>query len=223
MSIKIDLKIFLFALLFFFTKQIEIYATVMIFAFIHELAHLVCGLILGFKADSIKINPFGFQICFQSYVEDYNQKAKLGNRLCIKKMILALAGPCMNLLIMFGCLIIGNYFEYNLETIFYANLLLVIFNLLPIYPLDGGRILKQWVHIQKGKQKSYEIVNRVSKTTVIFLTFVTSIVILYIHNIAFLVILAYLWYLMIKNEKWYCLKKKIYEQVFPLAFFDEIE
>ena len=41
MSIKIDLKIFLFAILFWLTSQIKIYAVLMIFALIHELAHLL--------------------------------------------------------------------------------------------------------------------------------------------------------------------------------------
>lgn len=50
MSIKIDLKIFLFSILFWFTKQIELYAFLMIFAFIHELGHLVCGLALRIQA-----------------------------------------------------------------------------------------------------------------------------------------------------------------------------
>lgn len=49
--------------------------------------------------------------------------------------------------------------------------------------------------------------------TVILLTILTSITILYIHNIAFIIILAYLWYLNIQNEKTYRLKKKIYENM----------
>lgn len=44
MNIKIDLKIFLFAILFYLTKQIEMYATIMVFAIVHELGHLICGL-----------------------------------------------------------------------------------------------------------------------------------------------------------------------------------
>lgn len=76
MSIKIDLKIFLFAILFFLTKQIELYAILMIFALVHELGHLICGLILGLKPSSIKINPFGFQILFKEYIDDINIKIK---------------------------------------------------------------------------------------------------------------------------------------------------
>ena len=92
-------------------------------------------------------------------------------------------------------------------------MLLAIFNLLPIYPLDGGRILQEIVHIKKGKEESYKITNLVSKITVIILTIIESIVILYIHNIAFIIMLIYLWFLVIKNERQYAIKKKIYEQI----------
>ena len=211
MSIKIDLKVFLFAILFWFTKQIDLYALLMAFAFFHEIGHI------GIKPESIKINPLGFQIQFCTPVEDFNTKIKNGNEQCIKKILIALAGPLINIFMIAICLLLPeSIISQNLEnvkvTIIYANLLLAIFNLLPIYPLDGGRILKQLVHIFKGKEKSHEIINTVSKVTVITLTVITSIAILYIHNIALLLILAYLWYLMIQNEKRYHMKKIIYEQ-----------
>ena len=57
MKFRIDLKIFAFLVLFYFTKQIEIYALIMIFAVIHELSHLLMGIILGFKPDSIELIP----------------------------------------------------------------------------------------------------------------------------------------------------------------------
>ena len=47
MRFRIDLKIFIFLVLFYFTKQIEIYALIMIFAIIHELGHLVAGILMG--------------------------------------------------------------------------------------------------------------------------------------------------------------------------------
>ena len=213
MSIKIDLKIFLFAILFWFTKQIELYALLMAFAFFHEIGHLVCGLIIGIKPESIKINPLGFQIQFRTPVEDYNKKVKNGNEQCIKKILIAIAGPLINIFMILICLFLPQSLDPARTTIVYANLLLAIFNLLPVYPLDGGRILKEMVHILKGKEKSYEIVNTVSKATVITLTVIASIAILSIHNIALLLILAYLWYLMIQNEKRYHMKKVMYEQV----------
>lgn len=47
MRFRIDLKIFLFLILFYFTKQIETYVIIIVFAIIHELGHLMAGLIMG--------------------------------------------------------------------------------------------------------------------------------------------------------------------------------
>lgn len=203
MSIKIDLKIFLFGILFFLTRQIEIYATIMFFAFLHEIGHLCAGLILGFKPQSMKITPFGFQIAFKTCEEDDNQKEEQRNELCIKKIVIYLAGPMINLFLILICLLWNTKLIISKETIIYSNLLLAIFNLLPIYPLDGGRILKEVIHIFKGKKIAYQKSNLISFVTVIILTMMTSILILYIHNVAFLIILVYLWYLVIKNQKEY--------------------
>lgn len=76
MSIKIDLKIFLFAIIFWFTKQIEIYALLMILALIHECGHLVCGICLGLKLSSIKITPVGFQILLKITYKTITQKCE---------------------------------------------------------------------------------------------------------------------------------------------------
>ena len=213
MSIKIDLRIFLFGVLFFLTRQIEIYATIMFFAFLHELGHLCTGLALGFKPKIMKMTPFGFQIAFKTCIEDYNKKIKQGNELCIKRIIIYLSGPVMNLFLILSCLLGNIELMIPKDIIIYSNILLAIFNLLPIYPLDGGRILKEIVHIFKGRKIAYQKSNFISLATVIILTIITSILILYIHNIAFLIILAYLWYLVIRNQREY----EIYEKTLELA------
>lgn len=213
MSIKIDLKIFLFGILFFLTKQIEIYATIMFFAFLHEIGHLCAGLVLGFKVQTMQIMPWGFRITFKTSVEDYNTKRSQANELCIKKIVIYLAGPMINFFLILICLLWNTELIILKETIIYSNLLLAIFNLLPIYPLDGGRIFKEIIHILKGKRVAYQKSNSISFITVIILTIVTSILILYIHNIAFLIILVYLWYLVIKNQKEY----QVYEKTLELV------
>lgn len=199
MSIKLDLKIFIFIALFFVTKQIEIYLILMIFALLHELGHLGVGMLLGFKPNSITINPLGVSLIFKTKVEDAE------NILCIRRLIIALAGPMVNLAI----LIIGILLKRDI--IIYGNLLLLIFNLIPIYPLDGGRILKQIIHIYKGKEIAYKRIIEISKVTIIILTILTSILILYIHNMAFLFILAYLWYITLKNQQEYTIYVKTVE------------
>ena len=89
MRFRIDLKIFIFLILFYFTKQIELYAFIMIFALIHELGHLLAGILLGMKPEKLELMPFGVSISFKINVEEYNKKIKKGNILEIKKMIVA--------------------------------------------------------------------------------------------------------------------------------------
>ena len=213
MRIKIDLRIFFFGILFFLTKQIEIYAMLMLFAFLHELSHMASGILLGFKPETIGINPLGFQITFQTKIEEYKSKVGKVNKNRLKKIVIFLSGPILNLLVAIIFLFINSGIITSKDNIIYSNLLLAIFNLLPIYPLDGGRILKEIIHSYKEKKETYRIIKNISKMMVILLTILASILILYIHNIAFLFVLAYLWYLVIKNQKEY----EVYEKVANLT------
>ena len=99
MRFRIDLKIFVFLILFYFTKQIETYAMIMFFAIIHEFGHLLAGLILGMKPEKMDIMPYGISISFKLMPRDYNNKILNGNLLEIKKIFVAIAGPLTNLLI----------------------------------------------------------------------------------------------------------------------------
>ena len=214
MSLKIDLKIFLFLFLFLLTSQIEMYIILMIFAIIHELGHLVAGLILKFKPEEVKLTPVGLQIRFKIDSREYNEKIKEARSLNIKKAIIALAGPLTNLIIAVVTIIIG-YFNANIQNtyiyqiIIYANFLIAMFNLIPIYPMDGGRVLNELFKIFIGNKKAYKITYIVSKTILILLTAVASILVLYIHNIAIVIILAYLWYLEVIEIRRYNRRKNI--------------
>ena len=212
MRFRIDLKIFIFLILFYFTKQIQIYAMIMIFAIIHELGHLLAGILMGMKPEKIEITPFGVSISFKIKVNEYNKKIRNGNLLEIKKIIVALAGPITNFII----ILIASNSKLDLiksMLIIYTNFLIMIFNLLPIYPLDGGRVVKGILHIIFGKRKSEKYINTISKITIIIITAISSILILYIHNISIFLINMYLWYLVIKEDLKYKKREEIYKKI----------
>lgn len=212
MRFRIDLKIFIFLIIFYFTKQIEIYAMIMLFALIHELGHLLAGILMGMKPEKIELMPFGVSISFKIKVEEYNKKIKKGNMLEIKKILVALAGPLTNFII----IIIASNINIDLFKaliIIYTNFLIMIFNLLPIYPLDGGRIIKEIINIRSGMKKSYCYINKISNITMIILMVISSILLLYVHNIAILIILAYLGYLVIKQNRIYEIKSRLIKSI----------
>ena len=208
MKVKLNLNIFLFLILFFITNQIEVYALVMVFALIHELSHLICGVVLGFKPNTFKIMPLGFSIEFETNVQDYNKKIIKSNILAVKKILIALAGPFINLIIA----IIGLIFNIDINIV-YANLIIFIFNLLPIYPLDGGRILINILKIFYGNRKANKYTNTTRNVFIILLTVFCSILILFVNNIAIIAILGLLWCMTIKENLRYNTYNKIYKTI----------
>ena len=212
MSFKIDLKIFLFFILFYFTKQVESYVVIILFAIIHELGHLIAGLALGMKPESIKLMPYGLSLSFKLIPKDYNKKVGEGNLLEIKKVIVAAAGPFTNILI----ILIVSHININLFSnimIIYANFLIMIFNLIPIYPLDGGRILRGIIHMIVGKKEAEKYINIISFITLLIISFFASIGIYYIKNISLFFIIIFLWTLYINQDTIYKKRLKIYNLI----------
>ena len=82
MAIRINLKIFILIALFYFTHQLGIYFCLMFFALLHELGHLLAGVLLGLKPFKITIMPFGLNVSFKS--SDINN-------INIRKLIIAIS------------------------------------------------------------------------------------------------------------------------------------
>ena len=157
---------------------------------------MLVGLLLGFKPQSIEIMPFGFSLNLIPKEEDIETKIKKSNLVELKYIYVAIAGPLLNL-------IIATVFSYIslkvnseiIDLITYSNLIIFIFNLIPIYPLDGGRVIYSVLKINKGDIIAEKYMNIIKETTIILLTIISSILILYLKNIAILFIIIYLWIL----------------------------
>lgn len=192
MQIKIDLKLFILALLFFLMGQIEIYALLILFALLHELGHLCMGLCVGLRPKEVRVTPFGVSITFKNEVRYYTPNEKMW-----KEIAVAIAGPLVNIGMVF------LYFGFHLqnERIMIVNIVLALLNLLPVFPLDGGRILKSTLSRVASYTDTENYIYTISNTMMIILTILCSIVILYYHNIVLLWAIAYLWWIVIRENK----------------------
>ena len=171
-----------------------------LFVLIHELTHMILGIILGFKPKKINVMPFGFKVEFKDTKIEKNKE--------IKKIAIACAGPLSNLLIMVIAIILNLH-----KSIIYINLIIALFNLIPIYPLDGSRIIKSILKLKLDDKKTDCIINKISNLTIILLTALSSIIILYIKNINIIFVLIYLWYIVIKENRRYKLLKRVYDVI----------
>lgn len=109
--------------------------TLFIIVFIHELGHVIAARGFGVTVRSIQMLPFGGV----AVMED------TGYLTAGREMIISLAGPLQNVLLIGISWILhllglwdGPFLFYFIE----ANLLIALFNLLPILPLDGGKIVQ---------------------------------------------------------------------------------
>ena len=205
MKIEINLKIILLMILLFFLNKIEIYILFTLFVVIHELFHMISGMILGFSPKTLTLNPLGVSIEFYNY--DENDKR---NRW--KRIVTYFTGPLSNFL-----LAIIFYFiniDIFLKTkIIYTNLLIGIFNLIPILPLDGGKILKEILRFFYNPKIASIFMINTTKIILIAITLIYSIVIFKIKNIVIFLLILYLWYLYIIEEKKEKIMIKIYDTI----------
>lgn len=210
MKFRIDLKIFLIMFIFIFTKQIHIYILMMGFALLHELGHLFAGICLKMKPEKIEIIPVGVSISFKVSIKDINKKIGKANMLELKKIFVALAGPIVNIIVIF---IVANMKIEIIKQfqIIFANICIFIFNMLPIYPLDGGRIIKGIIEILKGRKISNYCIAKISIIIVSLLTILSVIILYHNFNMAIIFIVTYIWILIIKEINFAKHKQRIYE------------
>ena len=188
MKAKVDLKIFFILLLYTLTQKVEIFTITFIFIILHEIGHIVSGILLGLKINKLQLNIAGISLEFKNY----------GKERKINNIIIDLAGPLINLI----SAIIGIFIK--LEIIIYVNAMLFIINMLPIYPLDGGRILKNILLYKNTYKQTIKTMETISKYTLIILSF---------KNISIFILVIYLWGIYIKERHKNQLIKRVYQTI----------
>ncbi len=124
---------FLLFLWFVFTKNLYSFLLFCSVVMTHELGHFIVAKKLGYKLNSFLIAPYG--VCLNYKESAFEQKDEI---------LIAFAGPVVNFVLSIICIslwwIFPVTYNYTYEFVF-QSLMLGLFNILPCYPLDGGRIL----------------------------------------------------------------------------------
>ncbi len=125
---------------------------------LHEFGHILAARRFGIKTPEVTLLPIGGVASMQSLPEKPQQE-----------LIVAIAGPAVNLAIAILLLIIvGGIGEADfaglddprlsfLARLAAANLFLAVFNLVPAFPMDGGRVLRALLAMRYGQFKATQI------------------------------------------------------------------
>ena len=148
------------------TGSYKLFYIYFLITFIHELGHVVAAKVVGLKIDKIKLLAVGFN----AEIKDLNYTTSL------KEFIVVLAGPLTYFISrwLLEYLYHIDFISYNAFT--QANVINkydFIFNLLPLIPLDGGRLLKIIIDNFVTSKTSLVIVGLLSNVLVIVFMLVT--------------------------------------------------
>ncbi|TVZ14840.1 site-2 protease family protein [Maribacter sp. MAR_2009_72] len=132
---------------------------------LHELGHALTAKKFGVQTKNILLLPIGGVATLEKMPEKPAQE-----------LWITLAGPALNIIIAILLLLVvpvRSYFNFDaivmeellyeptlqnfLFYLFIANVMLVVFNLKPAFPMDGGRVLRALLSFKLGRVKATEI------------------------------------------------------------------
>lgn len=114
----------------------------MLLILVHELGHILISLLFKWNIDKIIILPFGG-------LTKYNE---IINRPLIEEFLVAISGILLQL-------IFYNFIKYYIDYKYFSiiNYFIILFNLIPIYPLDGSKILNVFFNIITSYKNSLNL------------------------------------------------------------------
>ena len=132
---------------------------------LHELGHSLTAKKFGIKTTQITLLPIGGVASLEKMPEKPAQE-----------LLVALAGPAVNVLIAMVLLLfvpLQSYLGLDVEALnnlvnapdiqtflfflFVANVMLVVFNMIPAFPMDGGRVFRALLSFGLGRVKATEV------------------------------------------------------------------
>jgi len=161
MKLKIHPLFWFFLLLYVALGAFTKIGLILFSLFLHEILHLLVYKKLFKKKAALTLLPFGGVIETLEPVEFFPGR----------ELLVAAAGPLANLALVFFALGLLNNGIYNTNITFLLdfNFIMAVFNLLPVLPLDGGRMLRAIFTLFFSLKNATKIVANLSVLTAILM------------------------------------------------------
>lgn len=138
-----------------------IWPMLFLFALLHEYGHCYVAQRLGFPTKEIKLWPLGALASIEG----------LEKVSAIEEIAISLAGPCVNIVlsIFFAAIYLLTHSQL-IEIFWVMNVILALFNLIPAFPMDGGRTIRAMLFlITKDKDRATRLAAIISVIISFFL------------------------------------------------------
>ncbi|WP_435069301.1 CBS domain-containing protein [Haloplanus sp. C73] len=151
---------------------------------IHEFGHSLVAMHFGYEIDSITLWLFGGVARFTEMPEDWKQE-----------FTIAVAGPivsiALGILSYLGFLALGGgslpTVQFVLAYLAMTNIVLAVFNMLPGFPMDGGRVLRALLARRRPHARATQIAAEVGKAFAVLLAIVGLFANLFLVALAFFI------------------------------------
>ena len=210
-GIDIDIHItFLLLLAFFYlvlgVKGLALIVGIFFFVTVHELCHSLAALYFGIKVRKITLLPIGGVASMPEIPKNPMQE-----------LVISLAGPLSNIIVvlvfyfpllallgkdtlMYPLKVFTGQAEYTggfnvLAHIYWINLVLAVFNMIPAFPMDGGRVLRALLSSRIGYKQATDVAVRLGHIFALLFGYLGIV-----HGHIFLLIIAVFIYMAASSE-----------------------
>ena len=119
---------------------------------LHELGHAFAGMRYGIRTRSITLYPFGGIAALEREP-----------RTADEELVVAIAGPAVNGALFLAALPLALLGVPGAKALAVINLGMGVFNLIPAFPMDGGRVLRAWMAKRRGKTAATQRALKISR------------------------------------------------------------
>ncbi len=156
--------------------------------FIHEMAHSITSMNSGTKVEEISLWLFGGVSKMEDIPRDPNTEIKISAVGPLSSLALGLIA------LLGGILMVNDILVFFLLYLSFINIFLAGFNLMPAFPMDGGRVLRAFL------AKKYSYVKATKKAANIGKAFAVVFGVVGVFINIFLIILAFFIYVAASQE-----------------------